>query len=228
MRETSPTSHHPSLDALRATAWEWMKGLVAAIAGLLVPGLGHLLVGRARRGLTWFAAIVVLVNWQMTAALTDTSSPLVAPIPGVQTVADWALSALLPTQYLGFIGTVAPLWLLAFFDVILCVVVPLLPTWRRFRESRLRDAAAHVVRGEYAQALRELGRIRTIDRSDPAACLWTALALRLAGRPKDALRYASRPLASRCDATFRRTFRPALLHEMDVIAAEIKSRARRD
>ncbi len=219
---TSPSTEHPSFDALRATAIEWLKGGGAVAAGLLVPGLGHLFVGRARRGLLWFGAIVILVNWQMTSALTNTAAPLPAPLPGVQSASDWALSTLLPTEYMGFIGTVAPLWLIAFLDVVLCVAVPLVPAWRRFRETRLRDAAAHVVRGEHPEALRELARIRFVDRSDPAACLWTALTLRLAGRPRDALRYASRPLASRCDATFKRTFRPALLHEVDVIVAEIQ------
>jgi LCP family protein required for cell wall assembly len=59
--------------------------LLALLAGLLVPGAGHLLLGRRRRGIAWLAPVLVLVVAAVALYLTGgaTAFLVLAVTPGV-------------------------------------------------------------------------------------------------------------------------------------------------
>lgn len=202
----------------------WIFGAIATSVTLVVPGLGHLLAGRARRGLFWFSLITAVGTWQVVAALTDPTTPLARPIPGVQTFADWLLDIFLPREYVGYLGRIAPFWAAAFLDAGRLFILPRVHPMRVGRERRLRNAARHMMRREYPSALKELAWILRVDPCDAAAGQWKALVLRLSGDLSGAAKAAARPLAGRCDADFRRRWAPTLRHELDVVAALKKSR----
>ncbi len=207
-----------------ASIGAWVFGALATFVSLVVPGLGHLIAGRARRGLFWFSLITAVGTWQVVAALTDPTTPLARPIPGVQSLADWLLDIFLPREYVGYLGRIAPFWAAAFLDAARLFILPLIRPMRIGRELRLRNAARHTMRHEYSAALKELVWILRLDPCDAAASQWKALALRLSGDLSGAAKAAARPIAGRCDADFRRRWAPTLRHELDVVAALKKTR----
>jgi len=143
----------------------------------LVAGLGHLVLGRPRRGLALFLG--ASAAWNL-AALS-----IVAPVA--------PLSA--RTAQFG-IGVGGALTIFAMIDVFRLGIYGRLPAVHRRRSELFEAAVDHYLRREYREARRKFDRLLDLDPADPVTRLYLATLERRAGSPEQAIHHARKALGA--------------------------------
>ena len=148
-----------------------------ALALTPVAGLGHLVLGRARRGLGLFVGVTASVNLAILSS--------VAAVPPFDT---WTLR----------VGAALTLGLTAFsvLDVFRIGIWARLPRIRERRRACLTSAIDAWIGGDVEGAREDFTRMLEIDPADPAALLYLASLERRAGHPGLAERHARRALSA--------------------------------
>lgn len=148
-----------------------------ALIASCVAGLGHLIIGRPRRGLLLFLGATA--SWN--AALLSWVNP-VAPLGA------WSLR-------LGVaIGGATSLF--SIIDVFRLGVYARLPIVTARREKQLARAIDHYLRREFRDARRLLDALLDVDPADPVVRLYLATLERRAGSPDRAVHHARKALAA--------------------------------
>jgi tetratricopeptide (TPR) repeat protein len=145
-----------------------------SLAGFVVPGAGHVFLGRAPRGIFLFFWFLFFVNaW------------LVAPV-----LSAWALSP----DPKGMLAAAGVIWLYAVLDLLRILI------WRNrkalddAKRERFLGAFGLYLRGEYARARQKLKGVLRMDRDDPDAMFHIAMTYKREGIPRLAKRYFRRSL----------------------------------
>lgn len=141
----------------------------------VIAGLGHLVLGRARRGLLLFVGATA--GWNV--AFLSRAAPN------------------LPLGEEAFrlgLGVGAGLTLYAIIDTVRLAIIARLPFVRRRRSRLLQQAIDHYLRHEFREARTTLDRLLDIDPGDPLARLYLATLERRAGHPERALHHTRKAL----------------------------------
>lgn len=157
------------------------------------PGLGHLLIGRARRGWYFFFAATFFLN---LGALS-----FVSPVPPL---GSWSLR-------LG-LGIGAAIVVFSIIDVLRLAVLRRLPRVARRRREAISEALGLMETGNLGPARELLDSLLDLDPCDPEARCHLAALERRAGRMESAIHHARKALRASPD----RRFRDALLRELDL------------
>ena len=141
----------------------------------LIPGAGHLLIGRSRRGLLLFVG--GLSGWNMFWLL------IAHPTPPLQ-------------EWMGQLGMAVGISITVFavFDMLRLAVYARLPRVRRHRRLLLKRAVTRYLRNEFPQARSFLEQMLDLDPADPVARLYLATLERRAGHYERAIHHARRAL----------------------------------
>ena len=164
----------------------WLPVLLSGIAGL-----GHLVIGRSRRGLVLF--VLATSAWNL--ALLSVIAPS-APL-GSWTAKLGLAAGIFVTVY-------------ALFDIWRIAVYARWPRVRQHREDLLRQGITHYLRHDFPKARRCLDQILDIDPADPVARLYLASLERRAAHHKKAIHHARRALG----ANPRNPFHPEIEREI--------------
>lgn len=149
----------------------------AALVLSLVAGLGHLVIGRPRRGLLLF--IGASACWNLA---------FVSWLAPVDPLGSWTLRF--------GIGTGGALSLFAVIDVFRLGVYARLPHVVAQREQRLKEAVDLYLRRQFREARELLDSLLDVDPADPVVRLYLATLERRAGSPDRAARHARKALAA--------------------------------
>ncbi|MBI3270849.1 MAG: tetratricopeptide repeat protein [Planctomycetes bacterium] len=149
---------------------------VFAVLLSVLPGLGHILLGRCRRGLVLFTVFAVLVNFWVVAPVLWQGGPP-------------------PVERPGLFAAAALVWLYSMLDAMRLVY------WREragvvTRKKHLfLEALAAYVRNDLEGARRRLKRVLRLDRDDPTAHFYLGMVYQGEGKRWRARRCYKRSLA---------------------------------
>lgn len=143
----------------------------------VVAGLGHLILGRPRRGLMLF--IGASACWNL--ALLSWLAP-------VEPLGPWTLRV--------GVGVGGALSLFSVIDVFRLGVYARLPRVVARREERLRTAIDLYLKREFRDARKLLDGLLDVDPADPVVRLYLATLERRAGSPDRAVHHARKALAA--------------------------------
>lgn len=148
---------------------------LAACIGFLLPGVGHVVLGRISRGLWLFVWFALFANAIAMAPVITALGPRVDPRG--------------PAVAAGIV------WLYAALDLLRILV------WRRRKalEERKRErflsAFGYYLRGEYARARARLRSVLRIDRDDPDAHFHIGMTYKREGMPRLAKKHFRKALS---------------------------------
>ena len=142
-----------------------------------IAGLGHLVIGRPRRGLLLFVGASAC--WNLA---------LISWLAPVDPLGSWTLRV--------GIGVGGTLSLFALIDVFRLGVYARLPHVVERREERLKEAVAFYLRRDFRAARKLLDGLLDVDPADPVVRLYLASLERRAGSPERAVHHARKALAA--------------------------------
>ena len=143
----------------------------------VIPGLGHLVLGRARRGWYFFFGVTLAANVALLSRI------VALPPFGAGSFQVAAVTA-------------AAVWLYSLFDLVRLAIVARLPGARARRREVLAAARGQVRRNELAAAREGLDALLDLDPGDSAVRRYLAAVERRSGHPERALRHAKKALAA--------------------------------
>ena len=147
---------------------------VAACLGFLVPGIGHVMLGRIGRGLWFFVWFAFFANATAISPILGTLGTRVDPR--------------------GCAVAAGVIWLYSTLDLLRILV------WRRRKalderkRERFLSAFGYYLRGEYPRARIKLRSVLKLDRDDPDAHFHIGMTYKREGMPRLAKRHFRKAL----------------------------------
>jgi tetratricopeptide (TPR) repeat protein len=173
---------------------------IAAFVLAVVPGLGHLVIGRSRRGYLFFLVTTFCWNLAFLSAFA-TTPPL----------GTWSF------RLGAIIG--AGIWLFSLLDAFRLAVWGRLPRIRRRREEAFRRAVTHYLRHEFPKAREIFDGLLDLDPGDAVTRLYLATLERRAGRFDRAIHHARKALRAAPAHPFHPEIERELLMSQEALRA---------
>jgi tetratricopeptide (TPR) repeat protein len=166
------------------SAWIARTRALILAASVLLPGAGHVIIGRQFKG--------ILIAFLYTAALMMSLFRLFVVSSDDSVMCDWVF----PSSVVAGLGV----WLWAFLDLFDTLYGFRRAAPRSEVDPHLRQGAIHYLRGEMSEAERELLLAAKLDPKDADVCIHLARVYQAAGQKRKCRRFLRRCRSLDADA----------------------------